>query len=123
MKPGFVQPYSAEAAISKYRVVKKGAANGGALVATAATEVLMGVSTDVDTDSGDIVDVVMLGPALVVAGGTITEGALLTAGAAGVAVAAAPSAGTNNAIFGKAMEDAASGDIFRVLVVPCSLQG
>jgi len=123
MKTPYVMAFTAEAAIGKYRIVKKGANNGGVLVATAATEVLMGVTTDVDTDSGDICDVVMLGPAQVIAGGSIAQGARLTATADGAAVAAAPAGGANAAIVGIAQEEASSGDIFRMLVSPAVMQG
>jgi hypothetical protein len=112
-----IKTFVASGAIGHRRFVKFTANDGEVALATAATDKIAGV-TDFPSGaaSGERIDVVMFGPAEVVAGGAITPGALITAGAAGVAVAAAPSAGTSVTTGGFSMVGAASGDFVPVFV-------
>jgi hypothetical protein len=101
----------ASGAVGGRRIVKFGAADNLAAVATAATDLAIGVSDRiVDAADGDTVDVIIDGSAEVVAGGTIARGASVTAGAAGVAVAAA----TGNIAIGYALASAVAGDFVDV---------
>ncbi|MFO1038141.1 MAG: DUF2190 family protein [Geminicoccaceae bacterium] len=115
--------FVAGGAITKRRIVKLGSNDGEVLQASAATDLLVGVSTEVDAASGARCDVHLGGIVEVEAGASITRGTKVTADANGKAVAAAPSAGTNNEIIGIAMVTAASGDIIPVLLAQSTKQG
>jgi hypothetical protein len=118
----FNKGFVAGAAIAAKRIVKFGAADNAAIQAAAATDALMGVS-DLAASTGEHVTVVMGGIAIVEYGGPVTRGGLLTADANGKAVAAAPSAGSNNRTIGVAMVSGVSGDLGSVLLQPGSVQG
>ncbi|SOC41572.1 hypothetical protein SAMN05892877_10910 [Rhizobium subbaraonis] len=119
-----VKNFVAAAAIGHRRLVKFTANDGEVALATAATDLIAGV-TDFPggAEAGDRIDVVLFGQAEVVAGGTIAAGALFTAGAAGAAVAAAPAAGANGSTAGMVLTGAVSGDIVRALINRGSIQG
>lgn len=118
----FAKGFLAGGSISAKRIVKFGSADNAVVQAAAATDSLIGVS-DLAAASGAQVDVVMNGIAIVEYGGNVTRGALLTADANGKAVAAAPSAGSNNRVVGVAMVSGVSGDLGAVHLSPTSLQG
>jgi hypothetical protein len=110
--------------VRQFRIVKLGAADGEVVEATAVGDFLLGVSCQPGTAaSGERCDVALAGIADVQAGGNITRGALVTTDSAGRAVAAAPSAGTNNRILGIALVGAAADDIIQVLLSQGSVQG
>lgn len=123
MNPTFTKNYTAGAAIAKRRFVKIGAADGAILQAAAATDPIIGASTDIDAASGDRVDAHLAGIVEVEAGGNITRGVQVTADADGKAVAAAPASGVNNFVAGRAMVSAAAGDIIPVLLAIAEIQG
>jgi hypothetical protein len=121
---GLTKPYTAGAAVTKRRIVKFGAADGAVIQAAAATDLLLGVSTDVDSASGERCDVFMAGNiAEVDFGGTITRGTAVTSDASGKAVAAAPSAGSNAYCVGFAEVSGVSGDVGTVIIQPFVMQG
>lgn len=120
---GLTKSYTAEGAISANRIVKVGAADYGVLQAAAVSDKLLGISTEIDAASGERIDVVHEGIADLKLGGTVARGDFLTTDASGQGVTAAPAAGTNNQIVGKALISGASGDIIPVLVAPSMLQG
>lgn len=122
---GLTKSYTAEGAISANRIVKVGAADWGALQAASAavTEFMIGVSTEVDSVSGERVDVVHEGIANLKLGGTVARGAPVTSDASGQGVAPAPAAGTNNRIIGFALVSGVNGDIIPVLLAPSVMQG
>lgn len=122
---GLTKSYTAEGAISANRIVKVGAADWGALQAASAavTEFMIGVSTEVDSVSGERVDVVHEGIADLKLGGTVARGAPVTSDASGQGVAPAPAAGTNNRIIGFALVSGVNGDIIPVLLAPSVMQG
>jgi hypothetical protein len=113
------------AAIEAYRIVKFDSTNKTqVLKAAAATDAPIGVSEGVAVAASERVDVIMSGLAKVTAGAAFNPGQYLTSDSSGRAVAAAPSAGTNNGIVGIAIEEAvAAGDIVEILVNPQSRQG
>ncbi len=125
MNQGLVKNVVAGGTVGQRRIVKPHASNAGEyILAAAATDALMGVCVQPGgAASGARMDVQLDGIAEVVAGGTITAGAPVTSDANGAAVTAAPSAGTNNRVIGHAFEAAVSGDIFRVVMRPGSIQG
>lgn len=121
--PTLIKQGTAEAAVSPYRIVKFGAADGGYVQAAAATDFLVGVCESVGSALGERIDVIKAGIADVEFGGTVTRGGPVTADANGKAVAAAPAAGSNVRIIGFAEVSAVAGDIAPVLIEPGVMQG
>ena len=119
-----VKTYVAGAAVGHRMLVKFGASDGEVIPAAAATDAVIGV-TDCPGGAalGKRVDVVRLGLTEAVFGGTVARGAYVTADANGAAVAAAPAAGTNNGVVGRAEVSAVAGDIALVLIMPGQIQG
>lgn len=104
----------AEAAISAYRIVKVGAADGQVLTAAAATDLSIGVVENVAPAIGERCSVVMVGVAEITLGGTVARGAAVTSDASGRAVTA--SAG--NRRIGIALASGVVGDVVEVLLSP-----
>jgi hypothetical protein len=121
--PGLIKTFVAGAAITKRRIVKFGSSDDAVIQGAAATDSLIGVTTEVDSASGERVDVILSGAADVEFGGTIARGALLTSDSNGKAVTASPSAGANNRVIGIAAVSGVSGDIGSVILAQSSLQG
>lgn len=119
-----IKNFVASGAVGHQVQVKFTANDGEVAVATAPTDKIAGV-TDCPggVANGGRVDVILFGPAKVKCGGTITPGAAITAGAAGVAVAAAPAAGVNANIAGRLLVNAVNGDIAEAFVNPGTIQG
>lgn len=120
---GLTKSYQAGATINPFRIVKFGAADYEVIQGAAAADALIGVTTEVDASTGERVDVIHSGIADVKLGGTVARGALVTSDANGQGVAAAPAAGTNNGVIGRALVSGVSGDVIPVLVVPGTFQG
>jgi site-specific recombinase len=120
---GLVKNYVAEAAVPAFRIVKPGAADYGILVGGAATDKLMGITTEIDALIGERADVVHSGIADLKLGGTVLRGDPITSDATGQGVAAAPAAGVNNRIVAFAIIAGAIGDIIPVLLAPGMIQG
>jgi hypothetical protein len=115
--------YTAGAAINAYTLVKFSAAET-VVTAAAATDLIIGVTSDVGPAINERVDVALEGIAFVVAGAACTLGAKLTSDASGRAVPAAPAAGVNNQVVGYAMEAAsAAGDVIRMMLSSSVMQG
>ncbi len=119
-----IKTFVASGAIGHRRLVKFTATDGVVALATAATDLIAGV-TDFPSGAADggRVDVIMFGPAEVVAGGNISAGGNITAGAAGAAVAPAPAAGVNNVLAGFVVAGAVAGDIVSAFIQRGSIQG
>lgn len=113
----------AEAAVAGNRIVKYGTADAQVLQSAAATDLHVGVSTNLDTDAGDQVDIVKTGPAEVRLGASVTRGQKLTSDASGRAIAAAPAAGSNVQIVGIADASGVVDDIIPCTVAPSVMQG
>lgn len=120
---GLTKSYTAEGAISANTIVKVGANDYGILQGAAATDKLIGITTEIPASSGERTDVVLEGIADLKLGGTVARGDLLTSDASGQGVTAAPAAGSNNRIIAMALISGVSGDIIPVKVAPSSLQG
>lgn len=69
--------------------------------------------TGASASSGEAVDVIVEGTAVVEAGASITKGALVTGDAEGKAT----TAGSGNYVYGIALEDANAGDLLEVVLV------
>jgi len=122
--PDLIKAFKAGAAIAAYRIVKFGDDDDHVIQAAAATDTQIGVTGKLGADAAeDVIDITLTGAAKVEYGGSVTRGALLTADANGKAVAAAPAAGVNNAVIGRALKSGSSGDIGSVLLAPSQIQG
>ena len=113
----------AEAAVAAYTIVKFGTADGQVLAAAAATDKLVGVTTDIPAAINERCDYITNGRAEVLYGGAVTRGDMVTADASGRAVTAAPVAGVNNRIIGIAAVSGVLGDVGAVDIFPSTLQG
>lgn len=121
--PILIKSYVAEAAVTKYRIVKFGAADGKVLHAAAVGDAMFGVTGSLGAAIDERVDITEAGEAEVEYGGAVVRGDWLTSDANGKAVAAAPAAGINNSVIGRAKVSGASGDIGTVLMAPGRIQG
>ncbi|SCB18459.1 hypothetical protein [Rhizobium lusitanum] len=119
-----IKSFVAAVAIGHQLLVKAGASDGQAALATASTDAIIGVSDCPGGAAiGDRIDIVLFGETEVQVGGTIPFGTFFTAGAGGKAVPAAPAAGVNARTGGISTIGAVSGDIARVFVSPGQIQG
>ncbi len=119
--PGLTTAFRAGGAITKRRILTDGTADGVAIQAAASTARLLGVSTDIDTDSGATVDAIRTGLAPVEYGGTVARGNPLTADASGRAIAATLPIAANTYIIGFAEVSGVLGDIGSVQIAPALL--
>jgi hypothetical protein len=88
---------------------------GTVVLGAGATDLLLGVTDDFcNPNSGDRLDVMLIGIAMVKTAGAITRGNLVTSNGAGLGVVSA----TTDRAIGIALETAASGDIIPVLLSP-----
>jgi hypothetical protein len=121
--PVLTKNFTAAGAITKRRIVKFDASDTTVVQGAAATDALIGVAAELDVASGERVDVHMVGAVEVEYGGAVTRGDLLTSDANGKAVTAAPAAGVNNGVIGRAMNSGVLGDIGSVHLTPSQVQG
>lgn len=119
---GLIKAFRAAGAIPARALVKL-SADDAVVVATAVGDAIIGVSGELDTADGEICDVQLSGIAEVKLGGNVTRGDFITAAAAGEGVTAAPAAGTNNNVLGRAFASGVDGDIVAVLLAPGRIQG
>ena len=115
MRP-HIKSFIAGGAITANAFVKFSAART-VVLAAAATDAILGVSTEVAAAAGDMVDVVFAGEAQLKCSGTPARGGFVTADAAGLGVACAPGAGTVARYGAIALETAAANDIIPVTVM------
>lgn len=106
-----------------FLIAKFGADDDTLAQATASTEVLIGIFQHATQNPGDEVRVMLDGISRVVLGGTVARGDYLTSDANGKAVAAAPGAGVNANVVGRAMASGVANDIIPVHLAPGRIQG
>ena len=111
-------PRKAGAAVAAHRIVKP-SADGTVIQGAAKADALLGVSGSRAVASGDTVEVAVVGIADVEAGAAVTRGALVSSDANGKAT---PAAAAGDRVVGIAVEAAADGDIFPVLIAPSQLK-
>ncbi|MEI9885917.1 MAG: hypothetical protein WDN08_05335 [Rhizomicrobium sp.] len=116
MTTNYTRTFVASGAIGGRRFAKYGADDTLMAKATAAADLIMGVTERIDAADGERVDVVLSGPAEVVLGDTVTRGQYLTADADGAAVPCAPGAGTKAQYGAKALQSGVVGDFIEVMV-------
>lgn len=119
----FAKSFNAGGALAANSIAKVGANDYGVLPAAAATDKLLGITTEIPATSGERVDVALLGVADLKLGGTVTRGDLITSDASSNGVTSAPAAGVNHRIVGVAQVSGVSGDLIPVLLSGTSLQG
>jgi hypothetical protein len=116
--------YIAEAAVPANTIVKPSATTDKNVLAAAAVgDKLIGISTDIAAAINERCDVILEGVADVLYGGAVTRGDLLTSDANGRAVTAAPGAGVNNNVIGRALISGVLGDIGQCIISVGSTQG
>jgi hypothetical protein len=115
--------YVTQASTNPYRIAKFGSADGTVVQAAGATDKLIGVFDELAHDSGERADVVRDGRCLIQFGGNVTRGDFLTSDANGNAITAAPAAGSNVSIIGRAEVSGVSGDVVEHVLSIGSLQG
>ena len=101
-------------AVSPYRIVKYGNADGAVVQSAAAVDAHVGVTGRAAAADDGRVEIARAGIADVEYGGNVARGALLTADADGKAVAAED----GNRVIGVAEISGAAGDIGQVLLAP-----
>lgn len=112
-----------QAIATAFTIAKFGADDDTMDLATAATDLLIGVFQHTAAAAGDRVRLMLSGISRVVLGGTVTRGQPITADAAAKGAYANPGAGANNYIIGFAMASGVAGDIIPVLLAPGRIQG
>jgi hypothetical protein len=105
----------ADLSAKQYRFVKQGTDRNEVVLATAATDKIIGVlqNDPVENEGANVRLLNGGGSTKLVAGGSITKGAYLTTDANGAAVATTTA---GQVICGQAHEDADAGDIFEALL-------
>lgn len=121
--PGLTKNFVATGAIPRRRIVKFGASDAQISLATAAADLSIGVTTEMDAADGERADVHLSGLVPVEFGGNVARGAKLTADASGRAITAAPAAGANAQIIGTAMVSGVLNDIGFIHLAPSVMQG
>lgn len=115
--------FKAEAAIAAFALVKHGTADGNIVAASAVGDAIIGVTTDIPAAINERSDVILSGVADVLYGGAVTRGDWLTSDASGRAVAAAPGAGINNNVIGRALVSGIIGDVGSCIISTSRIQG
>ncbi len=115
--------FKAEGAIPAFTLVKPGTIDGNVLAAAAVADSIMGVTTDIPAALGERTDIILSGVADVLYGGTVARGDWLTTDASGRAVTAAPAAGVNNNVVGRALVSGVLGDVGSVTLACNRIQG
>ncbi|MCO6436540.1 MAG: DUF2190 family protein [Phycisphaerae bacterium] len=106
--------FVAGGAIAEGAIVKFGSDDDSVVVATAATDLLIGVASH-DAASGERVEVDLVGITYVKLGGNVTRGNDITATTAGAGIALAAAATIKSSV-GKAMASGSSGDLCPVML-------
>lgn len=109
--PGLTKTFIASGAVPGRRIVKM-ASDTAVDLATAGTQLSIGVSEGPDAANTDVLGVILEGTAEVVAGGTIARGASVTATTGGAALTAT----TGQVAIGFALRAAVSGDIVDIKI-------
>ncbi len=111
------------AAVTPFTIAKPGADDDHFIVSTAVGDALTGIFQHATTLAEEEVRVMVVGVSRIKLGGTVVRGDWLTSDATGQGVAAAPAAGTNNNVIGRALASGVSGDIIPVLLAQNRIQG
>ena len=111
--PTLTKTFTATGEIAARALITFGSADGQAVVASAATDTLLGVAEQIGSRENMRVDVIINGIAEVVAGGNVTRGDALTSNAAGKVIT---SSTATDRIIGFAMQSGVASDIIEVMI-------
>lgn len=114
---------TAQGTVDPFLICKPGTADFTVVIATAATDLLIGTSDALGKVTGELVDIDVRPIAEVRLGGSVTRGQQLTANASGKAVTAAPAAGANVRVIGVALKSGAADDVVPYLRALGTVQG
>lgn len=110
---GLIKSFYAEGTLAGRKLVTFGTGKLKVKQATAATDALLGITTQIGSESNGRVDVIFSGITEAIAGGNISKGEVLTSdGNADVITATQAS----DRVIGIALEDAVAGDFVSVLI-------
>lgn len=105
--------FNAGGALAPFTIVKAGSNDYDVVQAAAATDKLLGVTTEVAATTGERADVVLVGTADVKLGGTVARGDAITSDASGNGITTVT---IGNRIIGFALISGVAGDIVPVLL-------
>ena len=108
-----IKSFFAEGTLEGRKLVTFGAGKLTVKQATAADNALIGVTTQIGSESNGRVDVIFSGITEATAGGTIAKGAVLTSDASASAITASQA---SDRVIGIALEDAVEGDYVSILI-------
>lgn len=120
---GIEKSVKCTAAVAAFTIAKPGADDDTFSTATAVSEELVGVFQHLTSAANEEVRLMLTGITRVKLGGTVTRGNFATTDGSGQGLAAAPSAGVNNAVIGKFLASGVSGDIVPMLLGVGKIQG
>ena len=118
-----IRNYTADGATNPSRIAKFSTADGHVAQAAANTDALIGVFDELAHADGERCDVIRAGSTLVQYGGAVTRVDWLTSDANGKAVKAAPAAGSNASVIGRAEVSGVDGDIVPIVLAIGQIQG
>ncbi len=118
-----IKNYEAEGAIGAYRFAKPGTDDHQIAQAAANTDLITGITTELDVVDGEPVDLVHDGVHQLQLGGAVTRGQKLTSDANGKGVHANPAAGVNASVGAVALTSGVDGDIILVIITIGQVQG
>jgi len=111
------------AAVTAFTIAKPGADDDHFIVSTAVSDSLIGIFQHATMAAEEQIRVMLKGVSSLKLGGTVARGDYLTSDASGQGVAAAPAAGVNNNVIGKALASGVAGDIIPALIAQSRIQG
>lgn len=114
---------TAQGTVDPFLICKPGTLDLTVVIATAATDLLIGTSDALGKVTGELVDIDVRPIAEVRLGGSVTRGQQLTANGSGKAVTAAPGAGANVRVIGVALKSGAADDVVPYLRALGTVQG
>jgi hypothetical protein len=115
--------FNAAGPLAANTIAKIGANDYDILQAAAATDRLIGLTTETASIAAERVDVVIVGIGNLQVSAPVTRGDFLTSDASGFGITAAPAAGVNNRVVGTALISGVAGDVIPVLINPTQIQG
>lgn len=118
-----IKNYESEGAIGAYRFAKPGTADTKVAETSAATDLIIGITTELDVIDGEPVDVVHDGVHQLKLGGNVTRGQKLTSDADGKGIAAAPANDTNMSVGAVALASGVADDVIPVIITISQIQG
>lgn len=110
---GLIKTFYADGTLEGRKLVTFGTGKLKVKQATAAADALIGVTTQIGSESNGRVDVIFSGITEVVAGGTISKGEVLTSDASGNVITATQAA---DRVIGISLEDVVVGDFATILI-------